>query len=72
MPKKKQKVWIMTGQSESGDEYGPKIFKTEPRTRDKVLFILNNTPEDFYEDEDEQGPGFLGTYVHIEVTEGEA
>lgn len=64
-------VWIINATSESGDDYGPKVYDHEPTEQDKKDFIKNETPEDLGEillarGEDE-GPGDFGSYVYLEV-----
>ena len=65
MPKKKKQepIWIVTGHSESGDDYGPKRYDHEPTEEDLRNFIKNDTMEEL----DCDGPGDFDSYVHLEV-----
>ena len=56
-------VWVLTGQSESGDSYGPEMFEKKP-TKKKIsewVHSRDGSP-------DKEGPGFDGSWVHIELT----
>lgn len=63
----KQKLWFITATSESGDDYGPKAYRSKPTQEEMRDFIKNETPEEL----DCDGPGDFGSYVYLEVTEGE-
>ena len=64
MKTKKQKpIWIITANSESGDDYGPKRYDHEPTEDDKRNFILKETPEEIECD----GPGDFNSYVYLTV-----
>ena len=63
----KQKLWFITGSSESGDYYGPKAYNEKPTEKQMRDFIKNET----YEDLEIGGPGNFGSYVYLKVTEGE-
>lgn len=66
---KKAKIWIITGDSESGDHYGPDVFDHEP-TAAEISAWCHNCDGHFGEpDEDwEPGPGFDGSFVYPTVT----
>lgn len=64
MKKFKSKFWIITGNSESGDEYGPELYDHEPTRKEKRDFI-----ESTGEELDCDGPGAFGSYVHLKVKE---
>lgn len=57
-------IWIISGYSESGDDYGPKRYDHEPTKQDMKDFIANETPEEL----DIGGPGDFNSYVHLDVT----
>jgi hypothetical protein len=59
----KQQVWVMVGDSESGDHYDPKVFNYRPRDADKKKYILDNDGEINI-----GGPGEFGSYVFLEIT----
>ena len=63
--KNKKPIWIVRGQSESGDYYGPKRYDHEPSVSDLRNFIKHETPEEL----DCDGPGDFGSYVYLEVEE---
>ena len=56
-------VFVVTGKSESGDSYGPYVYKTKPS--DKVLKELVKGLD--YGEGD--GPGDYGSYVYLSVDE---
>lgn len=56
-------IWIVTGHSESGDDYGPKRYDHEPTQEDLRNFIKNETGEEL----DCDGPGDFDSYVHLKV-----
>ena len=58
------KVWVVTGESESSDHYGPFVLSKEP-TEAKLREICENC--DWSEDGD--GPGDFGSYTYLNVTE---
>ncbi len=57
------KIFIVTGKSESGDSYGPELFKKEP-TQEQLKELAHKW--DFF---DGEGPGDFGSYVHLKVRE---
>lgn len=59
----KKPIWIITGKSESGDDYGPKRYDHNPTKEDKKNFILKETPEEI----NAGGEGDFGSYVSLEV-----
>jgi hypothetical protein len=65
-------VWVLTGYSESGDDYGPVVFSHEP-TEKEVSACCHDwdghsgDPDEFWE----PGPGFDGSYVYPIITESE-
>lgn len=60
---KEKEVWVVTGESESGDDYGPKRYNKKPDKEDLKNFITDYTQEDIEID----GPGDFGSYVHLKV-----
>lgn len=75
MPKKKAKkidwskiesageVVVVTGHSESGDDYGPWVFDKKPDDEFMKAFLKEYAAGDW--DDDEDGPGHYGSYVHL-------
>lgn len=63
----KKPVWIITATSESGDDYGPKVYYHEPNEKDKRYFIKKETNEEI----DIDGPGDFGSYVYLTITKDE-
>lgn len=57
------KVYVVTGDSESGDHYGPVVFSKNPSK--KVLSKLANGWDGA--DDLGPGPGYGGSYVHLNV-----
>lgn len=66
-----KEVWVVTGQTESGDDIGPFVFDTKPTESE-----LRELAEWFHEDDCpnsddkgtcECGPGDFGSYSHFEV-----
>jgi len=57
-------IWIVTGKSESGDDYGPFSYKHKP-TDDQLRELCHMVDGD----ENEDGPGDYGSYVHLNVKE---
>lgn len=57
-------VWVIFMKSESGDNYGPYVFDKEPTDDQLKDFLKEHCPGDF--DDDEDGPGVFGSYLHIE------
>ena len=60
---KENSIWIVTGNSESGDDYGPKKYNHKPTKKDLREFIKTETPEEL----DCDGPGDFGSYVHLKI-----
>jgi len=56
------KVYVVTGDSESSDHYGPLVFSKKP-TKKKLSEIAHNWDGD----DEKQGSGEDGSYVYIEV-----
>lgn len=73
MPKKKKidvtktksvgEVCVVTGHSESGDDYGPWVFTKRPSEEYMKAFLKEYAAGDW--DDDEDGPGEFGSYVHL-------
>ena len=59
-------VWVVTGKSESGDDCGPLVFSSQP-SQSK----LRDIAYDWDGDEEREGPGDYGSYVHLSVDEVE-
>ena len=66
---KKAKIWIITGDSESGDHYGPDTFDHKP-TDAEISEWCHNCDGHFGEPDEywEPGPGFDGSFVYPTVT----
>lgn len=63
--KNKNKVWVVTGTSESSDHYGPVVFASKPS--DKTLKSLCGD----WDAGDWDGPADYDSYVHLEVNQTE-
>ncbi len=59
----KMKVWVVTGESESSDNYGPFVLSKKP-TKAKLKEICKQCDWP----EDEGGPGDFGSYTYLTVT----
>ena len=59
------KVWVVVGESESGDDY-LHVFGYEPSEK-----RLEDLAHDWDGDEDNEGPGSYGSYVYLCVDEYE-
>lgn len=55
------KVWVVTVQSESGDDYGPYVFAEKP-TRKTLKALVRSIEVD---GECGDGPGDFGSYLHL-------
>jgi hypothetical protein len=60
---KESPIWIIKGDSESGDHYKSKRYNHKPTKQDKKDYILNETPEEINID----GPGDFGSYVYLKI-----
>lgn len=60
------KIFVVTGSSESGDDYGPEVFKKKPTEEQLKSFV--KSCEGVI---DGEGPGVYGSYIHLKVTEKE-
>ncbi len=60
---KNKKVWVLTGKSESGDDFGPYVFAVKP-SPEKMSELCHDADGS----EDKDGPGYDGSYIHL-VTE---
>jgi hypothetical protein len=60
------KLWVVTGESESDDNYGPLVFSRKPTDEklEKIAFVWDG-------DDEKEGPGNYGSYVYLEVDEVE-
>jgi hypothetical protein len=60
----KKTVWVVTGHSESGDDFGPLTFhnKPNPSRLKEIAYGWDGTDE-------EDGPGDYGSYVYLTVTQ---
>lgn len=65
------KVIVVTGKSESGDNYGPWVFDKKPSGRQLHLFLKENVSSEFPGEGSEDGPGVYGSYLHIDIYEVE-
>lgn len=59
------KVWVVTGQSESGDPYGPWVFMKKP-TQAKLKKLVREQGDDGADDD---GPGDFGSWIHLNQPE---
>lgn len=57
------KIWVVICESESGDR-GGKVFEEEP-TKEQLKRLAHDFDGEDYDD----GPGYNGSYTHIEVHE---
>lgn len=73
MPKKKKTekktesldvVCVITGHSESGDDYGPWVFDKKPDDEFLKKFLAEHAPGEYPPSEDD-GPGIFGTELHL-------
>lgn len=60
------KVWVVTGTSESGDHYGPFVFRRKP-TQAKLKKICKLYC-DFGDGDDGDGPGDFGSYTYLTMS----
>lgn len=60
-------VVVVTGHSESGDDYGPWVFNSRPSDEFMKAWLKEFAAGDFEDDED--GPGDYGSYVHLKFHE---
>ncbi len=58
------KVWVVTGHSESGDDFGPLVFVSQPHEAKQREIAL-----DWDSNEELDGPGDFGSYVFLQVDE---
>ena len=61
-----QTVWVLTGHSESGDDFGPLVFAKKPTEREQkeIAFSWDG-------DEGRDGLGDYGSYVSLTLSEVE-
>lgn len=59
-----RKVWMLTGHSESGDNFGPVTFQNKPTQKllRQMAYDWDGTPEG-------NGPGDYGSYVFLNLNE---
>jgi len=62
--KKMKEVWVVQGKSESGDDYLA-VFSTKPTKKQLTELALS------WDGEEPDGPGYGGSWVHLEVTKQE-
>lgn len=62
MAKKQEPVWIVIGNSESGDDFDPKRYDHKPTEEDLRAYI-----EKTGEELDIDGPGEYGSYVYLKT-----
>lgn len=74
MPKKKTQkettkseptVCVITGHSESGDDYGPWVFDKKPSDKFLKSFLKEVAPGEFFDGMDDDGPGIFGSELHL-------
>lgn len=58
------KVWVITGHSESGDDFGPEVFSEKPPEKLQKALAHSWDGDDAFE-----GPGSFGSFVYLTVTE---
>jgi hypothetical protein len=63
--KKGEMVWLVAGDSESGDKYAA-VFRQHP-TEAEMKELVHSWDSD----EDRDGPGYDGSYVHLTVSSHE-
>ena len=56
-------VWIVTGHSESGDDFGPLVFWDKPTESE-----LEEIAYDWDGTDERDGPGDYGSYVFLTVS----
>jgi hypothetical protein len=56
-------VYVVSGRSESGDDFGPFVFRKRPTDAEKKKLIHERM--DWSEDD---GPGDYGSYTYLSVT----
>lgn len=44
------KVWVVTGRSESGDDYGPWVYSSKPSEKFLKQMLKENFPDEFDDD----------------------
>lgn len=55
-------VWVVTGNSESGDRYGPFVLSKKPNDKKlKEICKQCDWPDDT------EGPGDFGSYTHLTI-----
>jgi len=59
------KIWSVTGESESGDDYGPWLFNKKPTDKQLELMLRTDYDYEFPDAEDGEGPGSYGSYIHL-------
>ena len=59
------KIWSVTGESESGDDYGPFLFTKKPTEKQLELMLRADYDYEFPDPEDGEGPGSFGSYIHL-------
>ncbi len=57
-------MWIVTATSESGDDYGPFIYRNEPNEEQLTKLVKE------LDWGGGNGPGYAGSYVHLSVAKG--
>lgn len=60
------KVWVVTGHSESGDDYGPYVYNKKPGKK-----LLKSLVLDWDSTDELDGPGDYGSYVFLKVDEAD-
>lgn len=66
-------VWIVSANSESGDDYGViAVYKQEPTENElRELTSEKTFGADGWCAEDESGPGIFGSYLHLTIQQWE-
>lgn len=61
-------IHVLSVSSESGDDYGPYLFRKQPTDEELFAFLLKYIEQecnDLTEPDEDEGPGFGGTNLHI-------
>jgi len=68
MTNKTASVWVVTGKSESGDDYGPTVYETKP-TEETLRLLAHGWDGNFDNDDNyEEGPGDYDSWVFLTVS----
>lgn len=66
----RKQLWSIGVKSESGDDFGSHIFNHNPTDDEIEAFLRDLSPCDWPDDGDQtqdcDGPGFRGSYLHVD------